>query len=217
MVTQGLLVRLEVMPGKDAEAEEFLRLALPKVLYEPATTAWFAIRFGRSEYGIFDVFPDEAGRQTHLTGPVARGLMERVGVLFKDVQIQKLAVLATKLPVNTPAEPVLKGLFLTFKPKQGHDQQVEQFLRDALPLVEEEPKTTAWFAIRLDDGAYGIFDVFPDNGGRFAHLTGHVPRELAKHSMSLMGGLPDMDMLRVVSAKLSAVAQEESSGQPVAL
>ena len=52
--------------------EEFLRSALPLVRQEAATTAWFALRFGRSEYGIFDVFADEAGRDAHLTGPVAR-------------------------------------------------------------------------------------------------------------------------------------------------
>jgi len=212
MVSQGLLVRLEVLPGKDAEAEEFLRSALPKILNEPATTAWFAIRFGRSEYGIFDVFPDDAGLETHLAGSVARGLMERVGVLFKEPHIQKLAVLAAKLPSATRAEPVMKGLSLIFKSKQGHEQQVEQFLRDAQPLVQEEPKTTAWFAIHLDDGHYGIFDVFPDNAGRFAHLTGHVPRELAKHALSLLGDFHDIDMLTVVSSKLTASTAMESSG-----
>ena len=67
--------------------------------------------------------------------------------------------------------------------------------------MEQEPKTIAWFAIRLDDSHFGIFDVFPDNGGRFAHLTGHVPRELAKHSLSLLGSVPDIGMLDVVDAK----------------
>lgn len=63
MVKVALLVRLEAKSGKDAEVEEFLLSALPLVRQEAATTAWFAIRFGRSEYGIFDAFPDEAGRE----------------------------------------------------------------------------------------------------------------------------------------------------------
>jgi hypothetical protein len=68
--------------------------------------------------------------------------------------------------------------------------------------VQDEPKTSAWFAVHLDDGDYGIFDTFPDNGGRFAHLTGHVPRELAKHALTLLGSVPDMDMLNILAEKL---------------
>jgi quinol monooxygenase YgiN len=206
MVSRGLLVRLEAKSGLDADVEAFLVSALPLVRNEPATTAWFAIRFGRSEYGIFDVFPDDAGRDAHLTGPVAKALMERADTLFATPpQIQKLDVLADKLPPSGPLLiPDAKGLLLTFKAKEGHEQQVEQFLRDAQPLVKEEPGTTAWFAIHLDDGAYGIFDVFPDNGARFAHLTGHVPRELTKHALTLLGGVPDMEMINVLAEKLGA-------------
>lgn len=201
MVTKGLLVRLEVKPGKDAEAEGFLRSALPKVEFEPDTSAWFAVRFGRSEYGIFDVFPDEAGRQAHLGGAIARGLMERVGVLFSATpHIQPLDVIASKLPVSAPAEPVTKGLLLTFRAKTGHEHEVEQFLLDAHGFVQQEAKTTSWFALRLAGGEYGIFDVFPDTGSRFTHLTGHVPRELAKHALSLLGGFPEMHLLNVVAS-----------------
>jgi hypothetical protein len=67
--------------------------------------------------------------------------------------------------------------------------------------VEDEPETTAWFAIHLD-GSYGIFDVFPDAGGRFKHLTGHVPRELLKHGLKLLGSFPDTEMLDVLAHKL---------------
>lgn len=203
MVSRGLLVRLEARSGRDNDVEDLLRSALPMVRDEAATTAWFAIRFGRSEYGIFDVFPDDAGRDAHLAGPVAKALMDHADALFtRQPRIQRLDVLADKLPVTAPAEPDTKGLLLTFKAKSGHEQQVEQFLRDAQPMVQQEPKTTAWFAIHLDDGNYGIFDVFPDNSGRFAHLTGHVPRELAKHSLSLLGSMPDLEMLNVLAEKL---------------
>jgi len=203
MVTRGLLVRLDAKPAKDADVEAFLRSALPLVQEEAATVAWFAVRFGRGEYGIFDVFPDDAGREAHLAGPVARALGQRGDELFaKPPRIQKLAVLAEKLPAGGTRERNTKGLLLTFKAKSGHEPQVEQFLRDAQPLVTAEPKTAAWFAIRTDDGEYGIFDVFPDNGGRFAHLAGHVPRELAKHALTLLGSMPDIEMLGVEAEKL---------------
>ena len=99
MVQFGLLVRLVAKAGKESEVEEFLRSALPIVRQEPATTAWFAIRFGGSEFGIFDVFPDEAGRDAHLSGAVAAALMQRAGeLLAKPPQIEKIDVLADKLP-----------------------------------------------------------------------------------------------------------------------
>src|SRR5437667_2532539 len=78
MVTVGLLVRFEALPGKEDEVERFLAGALPMVEEEPATTAWFAIRLGPSTFGIFDVFPDESGREAHLSGRVAEALLGSV-------------------------------------------------------------------------------------------------------------------------------------------
>ena len=205
MITRGLLVRLEAKPGQESAVEEFLRSALPLVQREAGTAAWFAVRFGRGEYGIFDVFPGDAERDAHLAGPVAHALQERGAQLFsRTPRIQKLTVLANKLPAGVVQQPDTKGLLLTFKAKSGHEQDVETFLRNAEHLVNDEPKTTAWFAIHTDDGEFGIFDVFPDNGGRFAHLAGHVPRELAKHALTLLGSMPDMEMLNVEAEKLAA-------------
>ena len=72
---------------------------LPIVNEEPATTAWFGIRLGPSTFGIFDAFPDEAGRQAHLSGKVAAALMEKAGELFSEPpSIENVDVLAAKLP-----------------------------------------------------------------------------------------------------------------------
>jgi quinol monooxygenase YgiN len=200
MVTHGLLVRLEARAGKNEEVEAFLRSALPMVQAEPATTAWYAVRFGRGEYGIVDFFPNETGRQGHLNGAVARALMAQADALFEQPpRIDQVAVLADKLPAAASTGSVTKAILLTFKAKQGHDADVEQFLRDARPLVMDEPETIAWFALRLSQGEYGIFDVFPDNGGRFAHLTGHVPRELAKHALTLLGSVPHLELLDTIA------------------
>jgi len=98
MVSVGLLVSLEAKPGKAAEAERFLRSALPMVLEEPATTAWFAIRLGPSTFGIFDVFRDHDGRRAHLSGRVAAALTARAAELFAlSPDIQEADVLAAKL------------------------------------------------------------------------------------------------------------------------
>jgi quinol monooxygenase YgiN len=99
MVTVGLLVRLEAKPGKEAEVESFLKSGLAIVQEEPETTAWFAIRMGQSTFGIFDVFPDDAGRTAHLTGRVAAALMAKASdLLAQPPVIEKVDVLATKLP-----------------------------------------------------------------------------------------------------------------------
>ncbi|WP_432414930.1 putative quinol monooxygenase [Chromohalobacter israelensis] len=99
MVKVALFVRLEAKPGKEKEVENFLVSGLPIVNEEPATTAWFGIRLGPSTFGIFDAFPDEAGRQAHLSGKVAAALMEKAGELFSEPpSIENVDVLAAKLP-----------------------------------------------------------------------------------------------------------------------
>jgi quinol monooxygenase YgiN len=99
MVNVGLYVRLDAKPGKESEVESFLRGALPLVNQEPATTAWFAIRMGSSTFGIFDVFPDESGRQAHLSGKVAAALMAKAPELLASApQIDKIDIIADKLP-----------------------------------------------------------------------------------------------------------------------
>jgi quinol monooxygenase YgiN len=99
MVTEALWVRLEAKPGKEMEVESFLRAGLSVVEDEPATTAWFALRLGLNTFGIFDAFPDEEGREAHLSGRVAAALKQKAADLFSQPpEIQKVDVLAAKLP-----------------------------------------------------------------------------------------------------------------------
>ncbi len=99
MVKVGLLATLKAKPEKAEELGSFLAGALPLAEGEPQTTAWFAIKLDDSTYGIFDVFPDDAGRQAHLDGPVGQALMARAGELFsKPPTIEPLDILANKLP-----------------------------------------------------------------------------------------------------------------------
>jgi quinol monooxygenase YgiN len=99
MVKTALFVRLEAKPGKEKEVEDFLLSGLPIVEKEPATTAWFGIRLGPSTFGIFDAFPDDAGREAHLSGKVAAALMAKAGeLLATPPSIEKVDVLAAKLP-----------------------------------------------------------------------------------------------------------------------
>ena len=98
MVTVGVLARLEAKPGKEEEVSRFLEGAPPLAQQEEATTAWFAIRLGPSTFGIFDVFPDEPGREAHLAGPIAAALIQRADELLTEPpKIEKVDVLASKL------------------------------------------------------------------------------------------------------------------------
>jgi quinol monooxygenase YgiN len=99
MVKLALYVHLEAKPGKEKEVEALLLGGLPLVEQEPATTAWFALKLGPSSFGIFDAFPDEAGRDAHLNGKVAAALMAQAGeLLASPPSINKVDVLAAKLP-----------------------------------------------------------------------------------------------------------------------
>src|SRR2546430_277255 len=99
MVTVGLVVRLEAKPGKEDDVQKFLEDGLAVVQEEPATTAWFAIKWGPSTFGIVDFFPDESGRDAHLSGRVAAALMEKASELLAEAPaIEKVDVLAAKVP-----------------------------------------------------------------------------------------------------------------------
>jgi quinol monooxygenase YgiN len=99
MVTVGLLVRLEAKEGQEDEVASVLEGGRALVDDEPETTAWFAIRLGPSTFGIFDVFPDDSGRDAHLNGRVAEALMARASELFsEEPSIGKVDVIASKLP-----------------------------------------------------------------------------------------------------------------------
>ena len=99
MVKVALWVRLDAKPGRELDVEGFLRGGLPLVQAEPATTVWFGLRLGPSTFGIFDAFPDEAGRNAHLSGRVAAALMAKASdLLAQPPTIEKIDVLAAKLP-----------------------------------------------------------------------------------------------------------------------
>ena len=99
MVTVGVLARLEAKPGKEEEVASFLEGALPLAQQEEATTASLrATRLGPSTFGIFDVFPDEPGREGACVGPIASALMQRADELLTEPPtIEKVDVLASKL------------------------------------------------------------------------------------------------------------------------
>lgn len=99
MVSLGLFVRLEAKPGKEKEVAAFLKQGLELANQEATTALWFALRLGPSTFAIFDAFADEAGRQTHLNGPIAQALFAKASdLLAAPPSIEKAEVLGAKLP-----------------------------------------------------------------------------------------------------------------------
>jgi len=99
MLKHSLFVRLEAKPGKEDAVEAFLKQGLQLANAEATTPLWFALRLGPSTFGVFDAFKDEAGRQTHLNGPIAQALMANAAELFAvPPSIEHLEVLGAKLP-----------------------------------------------------------------------------------------------------------------------
>ncbi len=99
MDTKALLVRLEAKPGQEQAVADFLHGGLQLAQAEPATTTWFALRFGPSTFGIFDTFPSDEGRQAHLLGEVAKALMAQAPDLFSAApSIEQVDLLAVKMP-----------------------------------------------------------------------------------------------------------------------
>jgi quinol monooxygenase YgiN len=94
------------------------------------------------------------------------------------------------------------GLLVMLEAKPGKEDELASFLAGALPLVEQEPQTTAWFAVRLGAARFAIFDTFPDDAGRDAHLAGQVAAALMEHAPDLLVQAPDIQKLDVVAKKL---------------
>jgi quinol monooxygenase YgiN len=98
MVKVALLASLVAKPGKEEEVAALLSSALPLAQAEAATIVWFALRMSKNEFGIFDAFPDDAGRKAHLNGPIAAALMAKASELLAEPPtIEQVDLLAVKL------------------------------------------------------------------------------------------------------------------------
>jgi quinol monooxygenase YgiN len=95
----AILALLTARPGKEKQVEEFLKSAQPLAAREAGTTTWYALKLGDGKFGIFDTFKDEAGRNAHLTGEIAKALFAKAEELFATPPlVEKAEILAAKAP-----------------------------------------------------------------------------------------------------------------------
>lgn len=94
------------------------------------------------------------------------------------------------------------ALYVHLEAKPGKEKDVEAFLLGGLPLVEQEPGTTAWFALKMGPSTFGIFDAFADEAGRDAHLNGKVAAALMAKAGELLASPPSITKVDLLAARL---------------
>jgi len=94
-----------------------------------------------------------------------------------------------------------KALWVPLEAKHGKEDEVAEFLTGALPLVEAEPGTRTWYAVRWGESSFGIFDTFDDEDGRAAHLSGKVAEALMAKADELFSSPPQINQLDVLADK----------------
>lgn len=95
------------------------------------------------------------------------------------------------------------ALLAHLKAKPGKEGELEEFLKSALPLARQEEGTSTWFALRIDQSTFGIFDTFADEAGREAHLSGQIASALMEKAPELLAEDPDIKKVEVLAAKLA--------------
>lgn len=95
---KAFYIHIEALPGKESDVIRMLEDILACVKDEPATGPWYAIRYSQTSFGIFEVFPNLAGRQAHVEGGG--------GNIFRDVDRMN-AILA--YPAHVYRVDVLMG------------------------------------------------------------------------------------------------------------
>jgi quinol monooxygenase YgiN len=103
---------------------------------------------------------------------------------------------------TTTATRAAVAIYVRLEAKSGQERAVADFLRSALPLVERESGTTTWYAIQMGPSTFGIFDTFPDERGREAHLAGQVASALMAKAGDLFASPPAIQKLDILAAKL---------------
>jgi quinol monooxygenase YgiN len=112
------------------------------------------------------------------------------------------------------------GLYIHLEAKPGREFELENFLRDAMKLAREEVGTTAWFACRIGPSTFAIFDAFPDEYARRAHLEGKIASSLISRAPDLLARPPIVERLDILADKLpgsvSAKADASEMDRPSA-
>ncbi|KAJ7170859.1 hypothetical protein C8R43DRAFT_981323 [Mycena crocata] len=206
-VSLALFVPLIAKGEKINDVSQFLGAGYDLVQNEPETIQWYGVKYADHTpptFAIFDTFRAETGRAAHLGGKVAEALMANAATLLSaGPEIASPTILANKVQEGTKSKTagLGVGLRVLLNAKSDKVQAVRDFLISAVPLVEAESETLAWYAIEFPGtNQFGIIDFFADENGRNAHLNGEVAKALFANADALLASPPDIVKVEVVAA-----------------
>jgi quinol monooxygenase YgiN len=93
------------------------------------------------------------------------------------------------------------GVLALLEAKAGKGDDLGKFLEGGRDLAAGEPGTVTWYAFKISDTQYGIFDTFDDEEGRQAHLGGQIPAALGDVAEELLAKPPDIRTVDVTAVK----------------
>jgi quinol monooxygenase YgiN len=93
------------------------------------------------------------------------------------------------------------GVLALLEAKPGKGEDLGKFLEAGRDLAAAEPGTVTWYAFKISDTMYGIFDTFNDDAGRQAHLGGQIPAALSQVADDLLAAAPDIRTIDVLAVK----------------
>lgn len=196
---KATLIQVTANPGQESELSDFLEAGRDLVEQtEPDTLYWFALRQEGTEdrFAIFDLFPDQSGRDAHFNGQVASALNQQAPTLIAGgwesgvlPNVKHFTTIAAKLP-EVPVE-VTKATVIVITAAPGKAAELEQFLIGGRDIVADtEPNTTYWFALKAETQSetFAVIDLFPHQQGRDEHFSGQVASALEANAPALVQG-----------------------------
>ena len=211
---KALFVEIEAKTGAEDEITGFLHGALATAENEPDTRDWYALRFDERRFAVFDTFDGNLGRLKHLAGGIGRGLAVRsMSSLAGLPDITSSELVAAKLPTGDAATH--HALHVPIETRMGQGRDFGEFLVQARALVEDEPGTIAWYALRSRPNSFAITGFFADEAAREAHLRGAVAQGLAQQVGRYLDAMPEIRPAAVLASKRSGWDEISSAAQQV--
>lgn len=200
-LTQSLLVRFESKVGAEKTLEDLLKNSEAEIFKEQETKQWFAFKMDGNHFGVFHSFATDADRKAHLDRSEAMKLLKAKDAFAKAPTMEEAEILAAKTSKVGTKTTIKKALIVVLEANSGKEAEVENFLKSALPLVNKEPKTLYWYAIKLSANTYAIVDTFADDTGRETHLKGKVAEALKNKTSELFQKAPVIEKVDVIAFK----------------